>query len=233
MRMTVIQHVPFEGPGNIGRWASERGFELSECHMYLGDIPPKPAEYDWLLVMGGPMSVHDEAAYPWLIAEKRVIAAAVGAGKRVVGVCLGAQLIAEVLGGSVAKGPHREIGFFPVRLTGAGKDSAVMGALPETFMAFHWHGEVFTPPKGCELLAESDACASQAFVYDDRVLALQYHLESTEESVRLFLENCGDEIDGGPWTQPEEHITGRMGELAGTEKNLYTLLDRLLSLENK
>jgi len=232
MKLVCLCHVPFEGPANIAAWARNQGFELAEVHLYRGDPFPAPEDFDWLVVMGGPMSVHDENVYSWLKAEKRFVREAIDNGAVVVGVCLGAQILAELLGGDVTQGPHREIGWFPVHLTGAGHESPVMSALSAEFTAFHWHGEVFSAPPGCEILAESDACKSQAFLYDNRVLALQYHLESTEESVELLLKNGGGDIDGSRYTQTAEDIREGLHNVNAANEHLAALLDRLKAVNS-
>ncbi len=130
------------------------------------------------------MNVYEEAEYPWLAAEKAFIAAAIGAGKPVLGICLGAQLIAAVLGGTVSKGPQPEIGWYPVELTPAGRELPLFAGFPDRFTALHWHGDTFSIPPGATHVASSAACANQAFAYDGgRVVGLQFHLEETRESL--------------------------------------------------
>ena len=215
MKALCIQHVPFEGPAYIRNILEALKISLPLCRLYAGEETPDPAEIGLLLIMGGPMGANDEARYPWLRNEKRFIERAIKGGTIVIGICLGAQLIADVLGAPVTKNRHREIGWFPVRraesatgLDGAGK------VLPGSFYAFHWHGDTFAIPAGASRLAESDACANQAFLYGESVLALQFHLESTPESVRLLLDHARDELDGTKFVQGEREIleTGRIDE---------------------
>jgi GMP synthase-like glutamine amidotransferase len=190
MRLHYLQHVPFEGLGTIGEWAAAHGHTVRASHLYAGDALPQPEELDWLVVMGGPMSVSDEAAYPWLTGEKRFIAEAIGAGKHVLGICLGAQLIAAALGARVYRNHQKEIGWFPVEVTPAGKQSAVGQALGTQAEVFHWHGDTFDIPAGAVHLARSAACAHQAFSLDDRVIGLQFHLETTPAAARALIDNC-------------------------------------------
>ncbi len=117
MRIHSLQHVPFEGLGSIEAWARDRGHSLTVTRFWAGDALPPPGALDWLIVMGGPMSVHDEAERSWLKAEKRFLRAALDAGKRVLGICLGAQLLAEAMGARIARARAKEIGWFPVTLT--------------------------------------------------------------------------------------------------------------------
>ena len=139
--------------------------------------------------------------YPWLTGEKNFIRAAIDTGKAVLGICLGAQLIADVLGSLVHPGDFKEIGWFPVTLTDEGRKAGISAILPAKLPVFHWHGDTFSIPEGAIHLAESSACKNQAFIYDDRVLALQYHLESTSESIQSLVRNCNAEIVDGKYIQ--------------------------------
>lgn len=195
MRLIVLQHVPFEGSGHIANWARARGHSLAVCHLYAGDPPPRLDLFDALAVLGGPMGVHDEAEHSWLRAEKVCLENAIAAGKPLVGVCLGAQLLAQVLGAQVEKNAEREIGWFPITLTAEALGAGYCDGLPERFTAFHWHGDRFDIPAGAVQLARSAACDSQAFLYQDRVLGLQCHLESTPEIIAALCAHCADELD--------------------------------------
>ncbi len=152
------------------------------------------------------MGVHDEHKHHWLKAEKRFIGEMIDAGKRVLGICLGAQLIAEVMGAQVYKNTSREIGWFPVARSDSALLSGIGRALPERFYAFHWHGDTFDIPDGAVRIAESEACRNQGFVYDNRVVGLQFHLEATPDSVRMLLDNCREDLDGSRFVQSEEEI---------------------------
>lgn len=114
MRIHYLQHVPFEGLGTMESYFLQRGHRLSSTHFYLEKPPPSVAEFDWLVVMGGPMGVYDEIKFPWLTEEKSFIGKSIKSGKIVLGICLGAQLIADVLGAGVFKNQYREIGWFPI-----------------------------------------------------------------------------------------------------------------------
>ncbi|MEI7851737.1 MAG: gamma-glutamyl-gamma-aminobutyrate hydrolase family protein, partial [Kiritimatiellales bacterium] len=192
MNIHWLQHVPFEGLGCIEPWLIENGHDVSCMRLWAGDSFPNTGNVDGLIVMGGPMGVYDEAIYPWLAEEKAFIKKIIAQDKPVLGICLGAQLIAEVLGAKVAKNKQREIGFFPVfgksaalteqRPPGGLRSVATASEdwkLPGEFMAFHWHGDTFGIPEGAAHLASSAACGNQAFIYKDNVLALQFHLETT------------------------------------------------------
>lgn len=228
MRIHCLQHVPFEGPANIADWAVRKGHDILVTAPYEGDPLPSPADFDRLVVMGGPMGAHDEAEHPWLAAEKVLLRESIDAGKSVVGVCLGAQLIAAALGARVYRNAHKEIGWMPVQLTEAGRASAIFGFLPQCLDVFHWHGDTFELPEGAVHLASSEACAHQAFLYDGRVLGLQFHLESTPASVRDIVANCADDITPGAHVQGAERMRAATEEdYAAIRRALFGILDRL------
>ena len=228
MRLHVLQHVPFEGLGHIDSWIRRRGHRLTLSRLYEGAKLPDPEAFDRLVILGGPMNIHEEAAYPWLVEEKALIKEALAAGKSAVGICLGAQLLADGLGSRVYAGSHREIGWFPVRLTAAGQRTALTEGLPAVTTVFHWHGDTFDLPPGAVHLFESEACANQAFLLDNRILGLQFHLESTPETVQQLLTHCRDELIPGPFIQGVAQIADTVPERFARINNLLeTLLDRL------
>lgn len=206
MKIQCIQHVAFEGPGMIAQWALGEGHAFTTARMDRGEPIPSPDMFDWLVVMGGPMSVHDEKEYPWLIEEKRVIDSAIAAHKRVLGICLGAQLIASVLGARVYPNPEREVGWFPVTSGVPTEDTVFKSALPLRFLPFHWHGETFDLPKGAVRLAQSDACQNQAFAYGNRVLGLQFHLEMTPAGIQSLVAHCPQDLKPGRFVQTDPQV---------------------------
>lgn len=227
MHCHYLQHVPFEGPAAIAAWAVDRGHTFTGTHLHEGDALPDLEAVDCLVVMGGPMGVHDEAEYPWLADEKAFIGDAIDAGLPVVGVCLGAQLVADVLGAPVTEHAYDEIGWFPVEATDAGRQHPLLADLPESFEAFHWHGDAFAIPAGATHLYESEACDTQAFLYDERVLGLQFHLEATRESVEALLD--ASDPGAGPYVQSSEAMLAPDRPFDARQAALYLLLDRLVA----
>ena len=208
LRIHYLQHVPFEGPGSIESWALVRGHRLTSTRLYAGQRLPAVEELDWLFILGGPMNVYEENRYPWLAREKRFIGEALHGGKVVIGICLGAQLLACVLGAKVTRNPCVEIGWHPVEKAAQASQSNLPGFLPDQFPAFHWHGDTFEVPRGAVHLARSQACENQAFAFGDRVAAFQFHLESTRESVESLVHNCPEDLAEGPFVQsPAEMLT--------------------------
>jgi len=229
MKIQCLQHVPFEGPAHLAIIARDRGLTLERTRVFDGEELPGTDDFDLLAVMGGPMGANDEAAYPWLAAEKKLIERSIREGKLILGICLGAQLIADVLGARVSRNRHREIGWFPVRRGAEAGSCATGRALPESFYAFHWHGDTFDIPAGGVRIAESNACRNQGFVWEDRVAALQFHLEATPDSVRALLGNCGDELDGSEFVQGREAILD-FRHVHGCNSLFETILDQLAFL---
>nr|WP_181448018.1 type 1 glutamine amidotransferase [Dissulfurirhabdus thermomarina] len=209
----------------MAHWARERGLRLEVTRLFAGEPPPETAAFDLLAVLGGPMGVGDAADHPWMAGEMRLVEAAVRAGKGVLGVCLGAQILAHVLGAAVRRNPHREIGWFPVTLTPEGRRHPLTAGLPETFEAFHWHGETFDIPAGAEHLASSEACRHQAFALGPRVIGLQFHLETTPAAVERLVTHCADELDGGPWVQAPHEMAADPGRFSALRGRLDALLD--------
>ena len=184
---------------------------------------------DLIVVLGGPMGAFDEDRYPWLLHELEAIEKAIGMDNPVLGVCLGAQLIARVLGGEVRKNPEREIGWYPVTLTDSGTKMSVFKGFPKSFPAFHWHGDTFDAPSGSIRASYSEACANQAFVYGEKVVALQYHLEAVTEGIEKLMMHCADEMIPGTFIQKPETIRDGYSNTATCSRLLYRLLDNLVS----
>ena len=206
MRLHYLQHVPFEDLGSIEPWAETMAYEISSTRLYAKDPFPKLDDIDWLIIMGGPMSVGEEDKYPWLFSEKNYIEQAVVKGKIVLGICLGAQLIADVLGAKVYPNAYKEIGWFPIQKTHETGDARLADFLPDKIDVFHWHGDTFDTPAGAIHIAKSAACENQGFIYDDHIVGLQFHLETMEKGAKDLIANCGDDLTIGPFIQSPEEI---------------------------
>lgn len=230
MRIHYLQHVPFEDPAGLLAWASRRGCWVTGSRVFAGERLPGLREFDLLLVMGGPMSVHDGDEHPWIERELDFIADAVGAGRKVLGICLGAQFLAALLGARVRRARHKEIGFFEVDRTPEAADCPVFSRFPERFMAFHWHGESFDLPDGAVPLATGPATPHQAFRFGDRAFGLQFHVETTPESMDKLIAHCGDEIEPGPYVQSAETMRASADKLEKLPPRLWSMMDAVASL---
>ena len=205
MKVHVLQHAPSEGLASIESWLTAKKAEVSTTRFFENAALPSLHHLNLVIAMGGPMSVNDETAHPWLRAEKRFIRNAVARGTPVLGICLGSQLIASALGARIYPNTQKEIGWFPLEAVRAEGEAF---RFPEKFPSFHWHGETFDLPPGAIRLARSAACANQSFQVGRRTLALQFHLEVTAEAVKAFVDHCGDELRPAPYVQSAEEMTG-------------------------
>ncbi len=228
MRAHFLQHVAFEGLGSIETWLVGAGYEITATRFFESVELPNPKEIDLLVVMGGPMSVNDEAELLWLAVEKRFIAESIRAGVPVLGICLGAQLIAAAMGGRVYPNRAKEIGWLPVRRVSS--ETPDVFQFPETITVFHWHGETFDLPPGAIRLAESEACANQAFQLGESVIGLQFHLETTPDSAKALVDNCRNELVPGCFIQNEDTILAvspaRFQEINSLMADLLSYLTR-------
>lgn len=224
MRIHWLQHVDFEGLGAMEQWAREKGHMLSCTRLFAGELVPALDAFDMLIVMGGPMGVHDTGKYPWLQGEKAFLRRVIAAAKPVLGVCLGAQLLADVLGARVFSNGEKEIGWFPVERA-ATVPERLESLLPVRQTVFHWHGDTFTLPDQAIRLYSSAACINQAFVHEERVIGLQFHLETTPATVATLIENCRAELVAAPWIQSEEEMLAAEGV---SSEALHTWLGSLL-----
>lgn len=222
MHIQVLQHVPFEDIGSIRLWADQQKADVRYTRFYAGDeLPANPAG-DLIVVMGGPMSVNDDTQYPWLQAEKRWIRNCLDKDIPVLGICLGAQLIAAALNARVYGHTEKEIGWFPITATG-GAPSAL--AWPDSLPVLHWHGETFELPANASLWASSEACPHQVFSTGRRVIGMQCHLETDQPSLNNMIQHCRHELTGGRYVQDEAQL---LAQLPANQPDNQALLFRCL-----
>lgn len=228
MKIHCIQHVKFETPGTIIEWIEKKNHFFSTTHPYESESFPETDTFDLLIVMGGPMNVYEYKKYPWLKKEKAFLEKTIAEGKAVLGICLGAQLLADVLKARVFKNSYKEIGWFPVyTIQEPESEISLLEDIPDQFTAFHWHGDTFDLPEGARLLFESEACKNQGFIYENRVIGLQFHLEMNEQTIRNVSENCRNELVEGKYIQREEKMLDRVELLRESKKLMFRLMDNL------
>jgi len=204
-----------------------KGYQLTSTRLFQNESFPQLHEFDWLLVMGGPMGVNDELQYPWMREEKKFIKSSIDSGKIVMGICLGAQLIADVLGAKVYKNRHREIGWFPLHVSEQVDNTILQDVFPKEIDVFHWHGDTFDIPETGVLLTSSDACRNQGFIVGDWIVGLQFHLETTFDSARALVENCRNELDGSEFVQDENELLTDDGRFQRINEIMIKILERL------
>jgi len=233
MKIHILQHVSFEDPGTILGWAEERNFPVYFTRFFRQESLPKPDDFDLLIIMGGPMSLTDTGKYPWLGQEKAFLKKCVASGKKMLGICLGAQLLAEALGAKVYRNRQKELGWFSIQKNETSGHDILNLFAEKSLPAFHWHGDTFDLPEGAVPLFSSKATRNQAFVWNDRVYALQFHWEVKPENVRLLLKHSAADLTEGPFVQhPEEMLDKRM-LFNEAQKNLFRFLDYVVSPVSK
>ena len=227
--ITILQHVHYESPGWILNWLKETGREYRLVDLYRNDPLPAPAETDGLVIMGGSMNVYEEHLHPWLADEKKFIGTCIREDKKVLGICLGAQLIAASLGARVRRNPALEIGWFQVDIQADSLPGYLEGVLPPRFMTYHHHGDTFDIPEGGVAFASSEACPNQGFAIGDHVLALQFHLEMTEQGIEDLIQNdAGDLFSESVFVQTAGEIRAGMENIRANRELLYNLLHAFL-----
>lgn len=226
MRIHILQHVPFEGPGYIADWIQEKGHTLTLTRFYDGDVLPNVEEIDALVILGGPMGIYDDHQYEWLHDEKVFIFDYLETKKPILGICLGSQLIAHILRTPIYKNREPEIGWFPIHFTDEAKNTIFAG-LNEPMTVLHWHGDAFDLPYGATLLASSDATKVQAYILDQHILGLLCHFEMRPENIKALLSNSAKDLNlPGSYVQKENQISIQIeSACVQTQKALYQILD--------
>ncbi len=229
MKLHLLQHDPIDlSRTNISIWAENKGYAIGHTYLCKDETPPAIEDFDWLIVMGGSPHAWEEDMHPWLPAEKKFIASALDHNKIILGVCLGAQLLAEVLGAEVFPNPHPEIGWYPVNLTTEGQQSYLFQNIPPQFTTFHWHADHFSLPDGCIRLAYSEATTNQAYICERRpVVGLQFHPEYTLALVKYFARQWGHEWEKGPYVAGKEKVLVQSDQIPKTYELMATLLDNM------
>ncbi|TNF48470.1 type 1 glutamine amidotransferase, partial [bacterium] len=226
--VVIFQHVPFEGPGIIADMLEGRGVPFTTIHGYEGEtVPHTPAGYSGVISMGGPMSANDDL--PYLAKEKSFLAQALERDLPVMGICLGAQLLAASVGGTVYPGSDAEVGWGEVSLTDEGRTDPVFAAVQDPLPVLHWHSETFDLPEGSVLLASSDKYANQAFRLGDSGYGLQFHLEATDEMVKEWVEEDG-EADAGIVPHPDRILSQAPAYLSRIQLNAALVFGRFLDM---
>ena len=235
MKIHCIQHETFEKLYCIEDWIKEKGFVLTTTQMFAPDHKfPRLGDFDWLIIMGGRMNVDSEKNYPWIKAEKKFIGKALDKGKVVLGICLGAQLIAHHLGARVYKQANEEIGFYPISRPKEAADNEFSKIFPVGLMAFHWHKRTFDMPYGANHLAYSEGTNYQAFEFEKRVFGLQFHIELNKEAILEMYKNLWEnylsdsDLEEEPYIQQEKEAGIHFDSIKENNETMIKLLDAIL-----
>ncbi len=227
MKISVLQHARFEGPGEIAGWAAERGHTVNVHHLYRVDSLPQLGAFDLLVVMGGEMNIYQYRDWPWLKAESAFIQSALAEGKPVVGMCLGAQLIADALGARVTQNAVYEVGWFPVTWTDEAR--ALFPALSAISTVLHWHGDMFRLPPGAIRLATSKGCPEQGFVIPKKCLGLQFHMEVDPDLVAEFVDSQTEWPEGAYVQKPGGILSEAPPNCDRNRRLLHGMLDAFVA----
>lgn len=221
-----MKHVDYEGPGCIIDWARKNRATVSFTSFYENQYLPEVDMYDWLVIMGGPMGVFDDEKFPWLSREKEFIGKAIDSNKTIIGICLGAQLLAEVMGAGVYQNKCKEIGWFPVQKID--HSDHLLSHIENDSVVFHWHADTFDLPEGADHLISSNATINQSFVYGRNIVGLQFHLEVTIQNIHQMVSHIKDDFTKNPFVQSREEIS-RLSEIYVKKNNgyMFTFLDKL------
>lgn len=226
MKVHILQHADFEGPGYVFDWAKENNHSISFTKFFEAFSIPLPTDIDFLIILGGPMSIDEESKYPWLAGEKDYVFEMINKGKKVLGICFGSQLIADALGSEVFTMDEKEIGWFPIKKNSNTRNSWV-NSLPDDLVAFHWHGQTYDLPQGSERLFSSQATTNQGFSYKRKVYAVQLHLEIRSVDLNEMVKIMHDDLTEGKYVHTANEIMGEKCHFAPNKKALFSLLDHI------
>jgi len=233
MRIHYFQHDHFEDLGYIGNWAMKNNIETTKTRFDLGELPPKDHSYDWLVILGGKMSVYDQSEFPWLHNEIEFIQEAISLGKIVIGICLGSQLVAKAAGAEVFKNKEPEMGFWPVKFTGDAVKDVVFRHFPAELTVLHLHFDTFSLPIGALKMAFSEATSCQAFRIRENIFAFQFHFEVTPENIDGFIKEVEPELVTGNYSQSPSEMLALAGCCAENNQIFNNILNEIQMISQK
>lgn len=235
MNVLIVKHVDIEGPGSIQDFLRKEKISYQTLNLQLDTHFPKLDDLTHIVLLGGPMNVYKEERYPFLKGEDLFIKEAIQRGKRILGICLGAQLISKALGARVFKAPVKEIGWYDVSLTEEGAEDSIFSHFPKTFSVFQWHEDTFEIPHAGKLIATSTNVHHQAFRYGENAYGLQFHLEVTEEMICDWVEAYEEEFEGSkPPPLSKDQIMAETGKVMGSyRKRGLSFLERFFAASIK
>jgi len=229
MRIQLIEHDPHDfSRTNISLWVANKGCRVNQIYVCNNEDLPPIDSFDWLMVMGGSQHAWDVEGNAWLQKEKEFVNKSLTAGKIILGICFGAQLLAEALGGKLFPNPHREIGWHEVALNREGQESFLFQNIPPSFVTFHWHSDHFSLPQSCTRLAGSQATANQAFVDKERPLVgLQFHPEYTRQMITYYAREHSQDWTSEDYVSTKDEVLARIAAIPDTYWLMETLLNNI------
>ena len=229
MRIHLMEHEPVSLSLNIMRWAEKNQHQIIPVNAAGSDPMPALRDLDRLIIAGGPQHIWEEGRHPWLGAEKEFISRAVQAGKTILGICLGAQLIAEAMGGKVFSNRFKALGWYDVSLTADGISSSIFEDVPERFTIFQWHSDRYTLPPECIRLAASPAAENQAFLStDNRILGIQFHPDFDCGTIAHMIKTLGKEYPRGPYVTERDELLQQTASMREPSWLMDKILDNFL-----
>jgi len=227
MKLHLLEHDSEDfSRTNISFWAAEKGHQVNQTFVCNNEELPPVDSFDWLMVMGGSQHAWDEQGNSWLQEEKAFVREALDKGKLILGICFGAQILAEALGGQIFPNEHKEIGWYEISLNREGQESFLFQDIPPSFVTFHWHNDHFSLPASCTRLADSNASRNQAFVCNGRPLVgLQFHPEYTRDMVRYYASEHSQDWTSDDYASTKDEVLARTKEIPDT----YWLMEMLLN----
>lgn len=227
MKIHYIQHEPFEDLGCIREWMQYSNHTITHTHIFENEPFPKANDIDFLIIMGGSMGANDDEVFDWMPLEKMLISDCINQNKLVLGICLGAQLLAAVLGAKVFANQHKEIGWFEIKLNDNAKQSKLFSSFPTEFITMHWHGDTFEIPQGASMIASSEATKNQAFTYNnEKVVGLQFHPEMTQKAIEGMIDETG-ELKKDTYIQDIEEIKSKFEFCIQNNQMMFEILDNI------
>ncbi len=224
MKIHIFEHAHFESAGNIVDIAKDKKHKISYTKFYKDFKLPNINDFELLIIMGAPMSVHDEKEFPWLIEEKKYIKQVIESGKKVLGICFGSQLIAEALGAKVYSNTQKEIGWYNIHKD-KNSNSPFLSNFNNNLLTFHWHGDTYDLPEGSLPIFSSAATKNQGFTFGRNVVALQFHWEMTKEIVELLIQHSGNDITIGKFVQTPEDLLANIDGFKSNNKHITHVLE--------
>ncbi|PIQ86271.1 MAG: glutamine amidotransferase [Candidatus Omnitrophica bacterium CG11_big_fil_rev_8_21_14_0_20_45_26] len=227
----IIKHVPHEGGGTLEEYLKNQSVTIDCCELSQGQVLPKdPSAYELILIMGGPMNVDEHQKYPFLPLEKAFIQRTLKSQVPMVGICLGAQLIAQALGTRVYRGPQKEIGWKPIAWTQDAQEDEVLKPFAKTpLTVLHWHGDTFDLPKKARRLASTDLYENQAFRFGERVYAFQFHIETTPAMLKVWFKEDLEDLKSVPHLTPASIEEDTQRYYPQLEKEAFAIYEKLFN----